>query len=178
MPPKKFSPLSKLFQDHKNMAKQNKKHNAAAKSADTGVESDPPSDIEIAINSNNADNANIVIASGSIDPVVESETHENACNVVVDAINNTGNSEINTGSAVEATAATGKHNFNNANTTCVINCTNTAETSFAGDADAVMNDNINKDGDEAVDVITQVSVHMSTLFLQVSNFVISDDILF
>ncbi len=130
------------------MAKQKKHtHNAAAKSVNTSVESDPPGDIKIAINSNDADNANIVIASGGIDPVVESETHENARNVVVNAINNTGNGKIDTGGAVEATAATGKHDFDNANTTGVINCTNTAETSFAGDADAVVNNNINEDGD-------------------------------
>jgi hypothetical protein len=149
------------------MAKKKKKHthNAIAKSIHTGVESDPPGDVEIAINSNDADNANIVIASGGIDPVVESKTHENAPNVVVNAINNTGNGKIDTGGAVEATAATGKHNFDNANTTGVINRTNTAETSFAGGADAVVNNNINKDGDGAVDVMIQVSVHMRTLFL-------------
>jgi hypothetical protein len=148
------------------MAKQIKqKHNAAAKSINIGIESDPPGDVEIAINSKDADNANIVIASGGIDPVVESETHENAHNVVVDAINNTGNGKIVTGGAVEATAATGKHDFDNANTTGIINHTNTAETSFAGDADAVVNNNINKDGDRAVDVMIQVSVHMRTLFL-------------
>ena len=131
------------------MARQQKKqkHNAAAKRVDSGVKSDPPGDIKIAINSNDADNANIVIASGGIDPVVESETHENARNVVVNAINNTGNGKIDTGGAVEATAATGKHDFDNANTTGVINCTNTAETSFAGDADAVVNNNRNEDGD-------------------------------
>jgi hypothetical protein len=64
-----------------------------------------------------------------------------------------------------ATAATGKHDFNDANTTGVINRTNTAETSFAGDADTVVNDNINKDGDRAVDVMILLSVHMHTLFL-------------
>jgi hypothetical protein len=165
-PPKKISPLSKLFQNHKNMAKQKKqKHNAAAKSVDTSVESDPPGDVEISINSNDADNANIAIASGNIDPVVESETHKNARNVFVDAINNTGNGRIDTGGAVEATAATGKHDFDNANTTGVINRTNPAETSFAGDDDAIVKDNINKDGHGAVDVMTQVSVHMRTLFL-------------
>ncbi len=163
---KKFSPLSKLFQNHKNIAKQKKqKHNVDAKSVDTSVESDPPGNIEIAINSNDANNANIVIASGGIDPVVESETHNNACNVIVDAINNTGNGKTDTGGAVEATAATGQPNFNDANTTGVINRINTAETSFAGDADAIMNNNINKDGDRAVDVMIQVSVHMHTLFL-------------
>jgi hypothetical protein len=66
---------------------------------------------------------------------------------------------------MEATAATGKHDFDDANTTGVINRTNTTETSFAGDANAVMNNNINKDGDRAVDVMIQVSVHMPTLFL-------------
>ncbi len=148
------------------MAKQKKqKHNAAAKSVDTGIKSDPPGEVEIAINSNDANNANIVIASGGIDPVVESETHNNACNIIVDAINNTGNGKTDTGGAVEATAATGKHNFDDTNTTGIINRTNTAETSFAGDADAIVNDNINEDGDRAVDVMIQVSVHMHTLFL-------------
>jgi hypothetical protein len=148
------------------MAKQNKqKHNATAKSVDTSVKSVPPGNIEITINSNNANNANIVIISGGIDPVVESETHKNARNVVIDAINNTGNGKIDTGGAVEATAATGKQDFNNANTTGVINCTNTAETSFAGDTDAIVNDNINEDRDRAVNVMIQVSVRMCTLFL-------------
>jgi hypothetical protein len=148
------------------MAKQKNKNTTLPQRALTpALNLTPPGNVKIAINSNDANNANIVIASGNIDPVVESETHKNARNVVVDAINNTGNGKIDTGGAVEATAATGKHDFNNANTTGVINHTNTAETSFTGDADAVVNDNINEDGDGAVDVMIQVSVHMRTLFL-------------
>ncbi len=103
------------------------KHNAAAKSVNTGVESDPPGNIKITTNSADAGNANIVVASGGIDPVLESETHDNARNAVDAAIHNTGNGEINTGDAVEATAATGNHDFDSANTTGVINRTNTAE---------------------------------------------------
>jgi hypothetical protein len=148
------------------MGRQPKKQklNAAAKSVNTGVESDPPGNVEIPTNSANAGNANIVVASGSIDPVVESETHDNACTAVDAAIHNTGNGKINAGDAVEATAATGNHNFDCANTTGIINCTNTAETSFAGVADAVVNPNINQDGVGAVDVLVRVSVHMRTLF--------------
>jgi hypothetical protein len=148
------------------MAKQprKQKHNAATKSVDTSVKSDPPDDVEITTNSNKANNANIVIASGGIDPVVESETHDKARNVVVDAIDNTGNGKIDTGGAVEATAATGNHDFDGANTTGIINRTNTTETSFAGDVDAVVNANIHQDGDGPVDVLIQVSVHMRTLF--------------
>ncbi len=148
------------------MAKQlrKQKHNAAAKSVNTGVKSDPPDNVEITTNSNNANNVNIVIASGGIDSVVKSETHDNARNIVINAINNTGNGKINAGGAVEATAATGNHNFDGANTTGIINCTNTAETSFACDVDTNVNPNIHQDGDGPVDVLIQVSVHMRTLF--------------
>jgi hypothetical protein len=166
MPPKKISPLSTLFQNHKNMGRQPKKpkHNAATKSVDTGVESDPPGNVKIATNSANAGNANIVVASGSIDPVVKSETHDNARNAVNAAIHNTGNGKIDAGNTVEALAATGNHDFDGANTTGVINCTNTTETSLAGVADAIVNANINQDGVGAVDVLVRVSVHMCTLF--------------
>jgi hypothetical protein len=140
------------------------KHNAAAKSVDTGVQSDPPGDVKITTNSANAGNANIVVASGGIDPVVESETHDNARNAVNAAIHNTGNGEINAGDAVEATAATGNHNLNGANTTGVINRTNTAEMSLAGVANTVVNANINQDRVWAVDVLVRVSVHMRTFF--------------
>jgi hypothetical protein len=140
------------------------KHNAAAKSVDTGIKPDPPGDVEITTNSADAGNANIVVASGRIDPVVESETHDNARNAVNAAIHNTGNSKIIAGDAVEATAATGNHNFDGANTTGVINCTNTTETSLAGVIDAIVNANINQDGVGAVDVVVRVSVHMRTLF--------------
>jgi hypothetical protein len=143
------------------------KHNAATKSVNTGIESDPPGDIETTTNSADAGNANIVVASGSIDPVVESETHDNARNAVDAAIHNTGNGKIDAGDAVEATAATGNHNFNGANTTGVINRTNTAETSLAGVADAIANTNINQDGVGAVDVLVWVSVHMRTLFISI-----------
>jgi hypothetical protein len=166
MPQKKFSPLSTLFHNHKNMGRQPKKqkHNAASKSINTGVKSDPPGDIEITTNSAVANNANIVVASGSIDPVVESETHDNARNAANAAIQNTSNGKIDAGDAVEATAATCNHNFDGPNTTGIINCTNTAEMSLAGVPDAVVNANINQDGVEAVDVLVQVSVHMRTLF--------------
>jgi hypothetical protein len=55
------------------MGRQQKKqkHNAAAKSVDTGVESDPPGNVEITTNSADAGNANFVVASGGIDPVVK-----------------------------------------------------------------------------------------------------------
>jgi hypothetical protein len=148
------------------------KHNAAAKSVNTGIKSDPPGDVEITTNSANASNANIVVASGGIDPVVESETHDNARNTVNAAIHNTGNGKIDAGDAVEATAATGNHNFDGANTTGVINRTNTTETSLAGVANAVVNANINQDGVGAVDVLVRVSVHMRTLFYkyQISSY--------
>jgi hypothetical protein len=148
------------------MGRQQKKqkHNAAAKSVDTGVESDPPGGVKITTNSTDAGNAIIVVASGGIDPVVESKTHDNARNAVDAAIHNTGNGKINAGDAVEATAVTGNHNFDRANTTGIINCTNTAETSLAGVANAVVNANINQDGVGTVDVWGRVSVHMRTLF--------------
>jgi hypothetical protein len=148
------------------------KHNTAAKSVDTGVKSDPPGEVEITTNSANAGNANIVVAIGSIDPVVESETHDNALNAVDAAIHNTGNGKIDAGDAVEATAATGNHNFDGAKTTDVINRTNTTETSLAGVANAVVNANINQDKVGAVDVLVRVSVHMHTLFYkyQISSY--------
>ncbi len=65
---------------------------------------------------------------------------------------------------MEATAATGNHNFDGTNTTGVINRTNTAETSLAGVANAIVNANINQDGVGAVDVLVRVSVYMGTLF--------------
>jgi hypothetical protein len=140
------------------------KHTAAAKSIDTGIKSDPPGDVEITTNSANAGNANIVFASGGIDPVIESETHDNAHKAINAAIHNTGNGEIDAGDAVEATAATGNHDFDGTNTTGVINRTNTAESSLTDVADAVVNANINQDGVGAVDVLVRVSVHMRTLF--------------
>ncbi len=140
------------------------KHNAAAKSVNTGVKSDPLGNVKITTNSADAGNANIVVASGGIDPVVKSETHDNARNTVDAAIHNTSYGEIDAGDTVEATAATGNHDFDGANTTGIINCTNTAETSLAGVADAVVNANINQDGVGAVDMLVRVSVHMCTLF--------------
>jgi hypothetical protein len=73
---------------------------------------------------------------------------------------------------MEATAATGNHDFDGANTTGIINCTNTAETSLAGVANAVVNANINQDGVGAVDVLVRVSVHMRALFYkyQISSY--------
>jgi hypothetical protein len=139
-------------------------HNAAAKRIDTGIKSDPPGNVKITTNSADGSNANIIVASGGIDPVVESETHDNARNAVDAAIHNTGNGKIGAGDALEATAATGNHDFDSANTTGIINRTNTTETSLAGVADAVVNANINQDGVGAVDVLAQVSVHMRTLF--------------
>jgi hypothetical protein len=152
------------------------KHNTAAKSIDIGIEFDPPGDVEITTNSDDAGNANIIVASGGIDPVVESETHDNARNAVDAAIHNTSNGEINAGDAVEATAATGNHNFDGANTTGIINRTNTAETSLTGVADAVMNANINQNGVGAVNVLVQVSVHMRTLFYkyQISSYLMTN----
>jgi hypothetical protein len=177
-PPKKNSSLSTLFQNHKNIGRQPKKqkHNAAAKSVNTGVESDPPGDVKITTNSADAGNANIVVASGGIDPVIKSETHDNVRNAINVAIHNTGNSKINAGDAVEATAATGNHDFDGANTTGVINRTNTTETSLAGVTDAVVNTNINQDGVGAVDVLVQVSVHMRTLFYkyQISSYLMTN----
>ncbi len=121
----------------------------------------------------NAVNANIApVASGGIDPVVESETHDNACNAVDAAIHSTGNGKIDTGDSVEAAAATGNRNIDSANTTGVINRTNTTEKSVAGVADAVVNANINQDKEGAVDALVQVSVHMHKLFYkyQISSY--------
>jgi hypothetical protein len=140
------------------------KHNASAKSIDTGIESVPQVDLDNTTNSANAGNANMVVTSGGIDAVVKSETHDNACNAVDAAIHSTGDGKINAGDAVEATAATANSNINSANTTGVINRTNTTETSVAGVADAVVNANINQDEEGAVDALVQVSVHMCTLF--------------
>jgi hypothetical protein len=140
------------------------KHNASAKSVDTGVKSVPQVDVKNTTNSVDAGNANMVVASGSIDAVVESETHDNACNAVDAAIHSTGNGKINTGDAVETTAATANSNIASANTTGVINRTNTTETSVAGVANSILNANINQDKEGAVDVLVQVSVHMRTLF--------------
>jgi hypothetical protein len=153
------------------MAKHKKqKVNANAKSIDTGIESDSPGDVEITTNSANAGSVNIDVASGGIDPVVKSTTtHDNARNTVVDTINTSGNGD----SGMEATAATGNHDNNSANTTGIMNNANTTETSVAGVADAVVNDVvtndivnnvINKDGHRPVDALVQVSVHMHTLF--------------
>ncbi len=65
---------------------------------------------------------------------------------------------------MEARVATGNRNIDGANTTGVINHTNTTETSVAGVANAVLNANINQDKEGAVDAMVQVSVHMHTLF--------------
>ncbi len=65
---------------------------------------------------------------------------------------------------MEAAAAAGNHNIDGTNTTGVINCTNTTEMSVAGVANAIVNANINQDGEGAVDALVQVSVHMHTLF--------------
>ena len=140
------------------------KHNASAKSVDTGVKSDSPGNVEITTNSADAGNANIVVASGGIDPVVESKTHDNARNAIDAAIHSTGDGEIDAGDAVEATAANANSNIDSTNTTGVINRTNTTETSVAGVANAVVNANINQDEEGAVDALVQVSVHMRTLF--------------
>jgi hypothetical protein len=166
MPPKKISPLSTLFQNHKNMGRPPKKpkHNASTKSVDTGIESVPQVNVENTTNSADASNANMVVASGGIDAVVESETHDNGRNAIDAAIHSTGDGKIDAGDAVEATAATANSNINSANTTGRINRTNTTEKSFAGVADAVVNANINQDKEGAVDALVQVSVHMRTLF--------------
>jgi hypothetical protein len=108
----------------------------------------------------------MVVASGSIDAVVESETHDNARNAVNAAIHSTGDGKIDAGDAVEATAATANSNIDSANTTGIFNCTNTTEASVAGVADAIVNANINQDKEGAVDVLVQVSVHMRTLFYE------------
>ncbi len=140
------------------------KHNASAKSADTGIKSVPQVDIKNTTNSANAGNANMVVASGGIDAVVESETHDNVCNAVDAAIHSIGDDKIDAGDTVEATAATANSNINSANTTGVINHTNTTEMSVAGVADAVVNANMNQDKEGAVDALVQVSIHMRTLF--------------
>jgi hypothetical protein len=171
MPPKKIiSPLSTLFQNHKNMGgtrSKNQKTNASAKSVDTGVKSAPPVDVKNTTNSANASNPNIVVASGGIPAVNKSETHDNARTAVDAAIHSTSNGKIEhktaaAGDAMEATAATGNHNINSANTTGVIRHTV---------ANAV-NANINQDEEGAVDALVQVSVHMRTLFYkyQISSY--------
>jgi hypothetical protein len=157
------------------MARQPKKqkHNAAGKSVNTGVKSDPPGDFKITTNSANAINVNIApVAGGSIDPVIESETHDNGCNSIDAVIHSTSDGEINTGDGVEAAAATGNRNIDGTNTTGIINHTNTTETSVAGVADAVVNANVSQDGEGAVDALVQVSVHMPTLFYkyQISSY--------
>jgi hypothetical protein len=85
-------------------------------------------------------------------------------NAVNAAIHSTGNGKIDAGDAVEATAATTNSNINSANTTGIINHTNTTETSVAGVPDAIVNANINQDEEGAVNALVQVSVHMRTLF--------------
>jgi hypothetical protein len=160
--------FSRTIKTWQNTKKQ--KFNANAKSIDTGVESDSPGDVEITTNSADAGSANINVASGGIDPVVESTTtNNNACNTIVDAINTSRNGN----GSMEATAATGNHDNDSANTTGIMNNANTTETSVAGVADAVVNDVvannivnnvINKDGHGPVDALVQVSVHMHTLF--------------
>ncbi len=140
------------------------KHNASTKSVNTGVKSVPQVDVENTTNSADGGNANMVVASGGIDTVVKSETHDNACNAVDAAIHSTGNGEIDAGDAVEATAATANSNINSTNTTGVINRTNTTEMSVGGVANAVVNANINQDEDGAMDALVHVSVHMHTLF--------------
>ncbi len=64
--------------------------NANANSVDTGVECDSPGGVAFtAKNSANDGNANVNVASDGV--VVESTTtHDNACNTVVDPINNGG----------------------------------------------------------------------------------------
>jgi hypothetical protein len=140
---KKISPLSTLFQNHKNMGRPPKKpkHNASAKSIDISVESVPQVNVKNTTNSANAGSANMVVASGGIDAVVKSETHDNARNAINAAIYSTGNGKINAGDAVKATAAISNSNIDSANTTGIINCTNTTETSVAGVADAIVNTN-------------------------------------
>jgi hypothetical protein len=153
------------------MAKHKKqKVNANAKSVNTGIKSDSPGDVEITTNTANAGSANINVASGSIDPVVESTTtHDNTHNTVVDAINTRGNGD----GGMEATAATGNHDNDSTNTTGIMINANAIETSVVGVTNAivnnvvannVVNDVINKDGHRPVDALVQVSVHMHTLF--------------
>ena len=140
------------------------KHNTFAKSVDTGVKSVPQVNVKNTTNSADASNANMVVASGGIDAVVESETHDNARNAVNVAIHSTGDGKIDTADALEATAATANSNINSANTTGVFNCTNITETSVACVANAVVNTNINQDEEGTVDALVQVSVPMRTLF--------------
>ncbi len=140
------------------------KHNTSAKNVDTGVKSVPQVDIKNITNSADAGNANMVVASGGIDAVIESETHDNARNAVNAAIHSTGDGKIDVGDTVEATAATANSNIDSANTTYIINCTNTTKTSVAGVADAVVHTNINQDKAGAVDALVQVSDHIRTLF--------------
>jgi hypothetical protein len=109
-------------------------------------------------------NTKLSVASGGIDAVVESETHDNVRNAVDAAIHSTGNGEIDAGDAVEATTATANSNIDSTNTTGVINRTNTTEMIVAGVTSAVVNANINQDKEGAVDALVQVSVHMHTLF--------------
>jgi hypothetical protein len=118
------------------MAKNKKqKVNAEPKSVDTGIKSDSPGNVEIITNSADSGSANIDVASGSIDPVVKSTTtQDNARNTVFDAINTSGNGD----GGMEATAATGNHDNNSANTTGVMNNANTTETSVAGVADVLL----------------------------------------
>jgi len=101
------------------MAKHKKQIvNANAKSVDTGVESDSPGNVEITTNSADAGSANINVASGGIDTVVKSTTtHDNTRNTIVEAINTSGNGD----GGMEATAATGNHDNESANTTGVMN---------------------------------------------------------
>jgi hypothetical protein len=143
---------------------KNPKHNASAKSVNTGIESVPQVDIENTTNSADTGNANMVVASGGMDAVVKSETHDNACNAVNAAIHSTGDGKIDAGDAMEATAATANSNIDSTNTTGIFNRTNTTEMSVAGVADAVVNAKINQDKEGAVDALVQVSVHMRTLF--------------
>jgi hypothetical protein len=147
------------------------KPNASAKSVDTGVESVPPVDVKNTTNSANASNPNIVVTSGGIPAVNESETHDNARTAGDAAIHSTGDGEIDhktaaANDAMEATAATGNRNINGANTTGVINRT-VADT---------VNANINQDKEGAVDVLVQVSVHMRTLFYkyQISSYLMTN----
>jgi hypothetical protein len=148
------------------------KHNASAKSVNTGVESVPQVDVKNTTNSANAGNANMVVASGGIDAVVESETQDNTHNAVDAAIPSTGDGNINACDAIATKAATANSNIDSANTTGIFNCTNTTETSVAGVADAIVNANINQDEEGDVDALVQVSVHMHTLFYkyQISSY--------
>jgi hypothetical protein len=140
------------------------KHNASAKSVNTSIKSVPQVDVKNTTNSANTGNVNMVVASGGIDAVVQSETHDNARNAIDAAIHSTGNGKINAGDAVEATAATANSDIDSPNTTGITNCTNTTEMSVAGVTNAIVNANINQDEEGAVDALVQVSVHMCTLF--------------